>query len=235
LAKMGVLCQKIWRRIVIKIQQFPPPAIYDSEVRRKGLKFLRRNPNPSASEFSKHAYWKAIHDDLYQLYNGICSYCASWTTRNQGPTRDNTSVDHFIPKSVEPKMAYEWANYRLCRARLNSNKDDSMEVMDPFYIENGWFQIDFTTFLIVPSPELPYLVREHVNRTIDTLGLNDNDYVDERLEVVKLYTLDSITINNLELKYPFIAEEIRRSNFDDQLKPLMRSYFQRMFFGGGLF
>jgi hypothetical protein len=213
---------------VIKIRQFPPPAIYESAVLRPGLRFLQRNPNPSASEFARHAYWKQIHNDLYHLYAGICSYCASWTPRNQGSHPDNTSVDHFIPKSIQPRMAYEWNNYRLCRARLNANKADSMDVMDPFYIENGWFQIDFTTFLIVASLSLSPLIKEHVNLTIDTLGLNDNDYVEERIEVVKLYTLDRISINDLRIRYPFIAIEILRSNFDRIFKPEMRSFFERM-------
>lgn len=213
---------------MIKIRQFPAPAIYVSAVRRPGLRFLLRHPKPSKKDFSNHNYWKNIHGDLYTLYNGICSYCASWTPRNPGIAPDHTSVDHFIPKSVQPILAYEWTNFRLCRSRLNFNKGDSTEVMDPFYIENGWFQIDFTTFLIIASIELPGLIRDHINRTIDILGLNDNDYVDERLEIIKLYTLDRVTINSLELKYPFIAEEIRRSNFDANLKQLMRPYFQQI-------
>ena len=226
MAKMGILCREIRRKIVIRIQQFPPPASHEALVLHPGLRFLRKNPNPSAGDFAKHAYWKKIHNELYQLYAGVCSYCASWTPRHQGGHPDHTSVDHFIPKSEQPAMAYEWANFRLCRARLNANKSNSMEVIDPYYIANGWFQIDFATFLIVASSGLSSLVRGYVDETIGILRLNDNDYVNERVEVIKLYSLDHITINNLNFRYPFIAEEIRRTNFDNTLRPVMRSYFQ---------
>ena len=211
---------------MIRIEKFAPPANYEREVRRPGLNFLRRNPNPSAIDFSRHSYWKAIHNELYQLYSGICSYCSSWTARNPRPNRDNTSVDHFIPKSIHPNLAYEWTNFRLCRARLNAKKDNSTEVMDPCYIKNGWFQIDFRTFLMNTSSDTPNIIREYVNRSIDILGLNDDDYVNERLEIIRLYALEEITIDELGAKYPFIAEEIRRSNFDIDLKPIMHAYFR---------
>lgn len=136
---------------MIRMRQFPPPAKYYPQVRVPGMSYLQINPNPSAAEFKRHAYWQKIHNDLYQLYNGICSYCALWTTRTVRADRNYTSVDHFIPKSFQPMLAYEWTNFRLCRARLNANKDNSLDVIDPFYVENGWFQIDFTTFLLVAS------------------------------------------------------------------------------------
>ena len=204
---------------MIKVQQFDAPLNFLARVQIPGQRFLLRNPSPTRKDFKRHNYWSKIHDDIYNLYGGICSYCASWTPRRAVPTDPNyTSVDHYIPKSVSPSLAYEWSNYRLCRARLNSNKDSSLEVVDPFHVQNGWFIIDFTSFLIVPSPSIPELTQERVNLSIDILGLNDNDMLEQRLDVIYRYSIDEIDIAQLILSYPFIAAEMVRQNFDINFK-----------------
>jgi hypothetical protein len=168
---------------VIQVTQYTPPSHYANQVREKGRRFLARVPNPTSSQFKKHAYWRDIHDDLYKLYNGICSYCASWTPRTPDAGNNHTSVDHFIPKATLPSHAYEWSNYRLCRARLNSFKSNSLVVVDPFFIGPNWFVIDFTSFLLKPNPSaaVNLTAKLRIQKTIDCLHLNDNDYVQERL------------------------------------------------------
>ncbi len=188
---------------------------------------MARQPHPTASEFRKHAYWTEIHDDLYRDYKGICAYCASWTPRSPGGRLDHTSVDHFLPKSLNPLLAYEWDNFRLCRARLNANKGDQLSVIDPLYVINGWFTLDFTTFLIAPNDSSPAYIQYHVNESITTLGLNADDYVNERIGVIKEYCLGSTSLSDLKSFYPFIATEIVRVDFDRTLKPEMRDFFIR--------
>lgn len=200
---------------MIAISRFAPPAGYTNNVKTPGERFLRTNPNPSRADFKKHEYWRYIHNDLYNLYNGICAYCASWTPRHALPTDPNyTSVDHFIPKSQMPSMAYDWTNYRLSRARLNSNKGNSLEIVDPCHIQNGWFILDFTTFLILPNSTLTNVLFDRIDKSITLLGLNDNDFVDQRLDIIYDYAWDRININDLTSTYPFIVSEMLRQNFD---------------------
>lgn len=70
------------------------------------------------------------------------------------------------------------------------------------------------------------IVKYHVGTTIDILGLNEDDYVDERIGIIKEYSLGHFTIDDLDHLYPFIAVEIRRTDFDNTLKPMMRAFFQ---------
>jgi uncharacterized protein (TIGR02646 family) len=222
---MGIFCKKIWSRIVIRIQKYPPPAHYFTRVHKPGNAYLLRNPQPTSSELSRHSYWRAIHDDLYRLYNGICAYCSSWTPRTPSGSVDRTSVDHFIPKSSDPILAYDWENFRLCRARINNNKGDSHIVIDPFHVQDGWFQIDFTTFLIISKENVPQYLQSRITGTIDVLGLNDSEYVEERLEVIKQYCQQAVTLAELQRLYPFIAFEIIRTDFDTRLKNDMAAFF----------
>jgi len=209
---------------MIRVPQFNPPHDFVPRVNSPGRIFLARNPNPTSREFKPHSYWKRIHDDIYNLYDGICSYCASWTPRNAQPTNPNyTSVDHFIPKAVSPALAYEWSNYRLCRARLNANKDSNLDIVDPFHVQNGWFIIDFTSFLIIPNSNIQNITRTRVVQSIDILGLNDNDMLEQRLDVIYKYSIDEINMNELLTTYPFIAAEIMRQDFDVVYKDAIRT------------
>lgn len=226
MASMDLLCQEPWDRYLIRIQLYNPPANYLNSVLNKGRRYLQRKPSPSSREFARHAYWQAIHRDLYSLYGGICSYCASWTPLPPSSRNHNTSVDHFIPKSVDPSRAYEWDNFRLCRAELNQRKASCLAVMDPAAIENGWFTIDFTSFLLKPSPTAPDWIKHRVKLTISVFSLNENKYVHERLTVIKEYALGHAQFADVQSKYPFIAEEINRQTFDQSMKAMMCNYFQ---------
>lgn len=212
---------------MIRVNQFNPPLDFDVRVKIPGEKFLATNPTPSNKQFKPHCYWNLIHDELYNLYHGICSYCASWTPRHILPSDPNyTSVDHFIPKSIDAKLAYEWSNYRLCRARLNANKDNNLDVIDPFYVQNGWFIMDFTSFLILPNAVLTSFQFSRVEKSINILGLNDNDFVEQRFDVIYKYSIDAISMNELISSYPFIALEMQRQNFDHNYKEDIRLFTQ---------
>jgi len=212
---------------LINVKRYPPPANYNVKVKNKGQKFLNSNPNPTASEFKRHAYWKEIHKYMHNSYSGICAYCASWTPKNSMSNTDHTSIDHFIPKSKLPSMAYEWDNFRLCRIKLNVNKSDSLDVMDPLFIRNGWFIIDFTSFLIRPSSEEPAWIQGQVNASINRLQLNVNEYVNERRRIIFMYACDRITLVNVKERYPFIASEIQRQDFDKNYKIRIRTYCRK--------
>jgi len=225
---VDILCRIIWSEALISVVAVPEPADFDRKVRVLGLNFLRRTTNPTCHQWKRNGYWRKSLGDLYDTYDGICAYCASWTKRatNISTPQDN-SVDHFIPKSAEPSQAYEWSNFRLCRSRLNMRKDIHRDVLDPFTLNPGWFNLDFRTFLLVPNPTLTALDRKRVEATIDRLQLNDdNDYVNERIGAVRQYCLGKATLPLLLNRYPFIAVEMRAQNFDTNFLPRMRDYFE---------
>ena len=208
-----------------------PPSHYESEVKIPGEAFLSSYPNPTHNDWKHHQYWSKIHDYLYGEHNGICLYCASWTPRKQELSKlDYTSVDHFQPKKHHPDLAYEWSNFRLSRARLNNYKDSFQDVLDPCLISDDWFHLDFTSFLIKPSPKITDVnLQEKINNTIKRLRLNlDNDYVDERINVIKEYSIDKLSSKLLNEKYPFIAYQMRIQDFDLTFKEKIKQLSQKI-------
>jgi hypothetical protein len=120
------------------------------------------------------------------------------------------SVDHFVPKSADPSQAYEWTNFRLAQERINNNKDDSRDVLDPFHIRPGWFVLDLASFYVQPNNGLRKEIEVAIATTIRVLKLNADTFIRLRYAVLKEYSSDNCTIDFLDRRYPFIAAELRR-------------------------
>ena len=101
-------------------------------------------------------------------------------------------------------------------------------MLDPCLIADGWFTLDFTTFLVRPAPGLSLDVETGVKTTIARLQLNtDNDYVNERIAVIRNYASDKITFADVASKYPFITREMTRQDFDAVYKARLAALFAR--------
>ncbi|HEX8494335.1 MAG TPA: hypothetical protein VF658_15910 [Pyrinomonadaceae bacterium] len=204
---------------MIFVQEQPEPADFSTKVRMPGQNFLTKIPHPTSAQYKKKRFWKECLADLYMVYNGICAYSAQWIP----PHISKGSVDHYIPKHFAPELAYEWSNYRLCTERMNNNKDDFMDVMDPFRVQNGWFTINFTTFFIEPEDSLPDHLKAAVEDTITRLKLNEDDpLVQDRANLIQMYSDNDVSFEFLEKRYPFIASELDRQGLKEAIKTRLR-------------
>ena len=226
---MDILRSSSWCNALIPVIPAVEPPDFDAKVRRHGAAFLSTTPNPNTNDWRSHEYWRRAIGDLLAAYENICSYSGSWTKANVGgvTTPEDSSVDHFIAKSTVPALAYEWDNFRLSRARLNNYKHNHNDVLDPFTLPNGWFTLDFRSFLIRPNHALTSSDKTKVQRTIDRLRLNaDNDYVEERVAVVREYCLGNSTLAALGRFWPFIAKEMKTQDFDTVFMAQMQTGFR---------
>jgi len=122
----------------------------------------------------------------------------------------NCSVDHFRPKKTYPHLAYEWSNFRLALDRINNNKGESEDVLDPFTVQAGWFVLDCASVFVRPEPALPQKVRDQIQRSITVLKLNDDKLVSARFTILRGYIDSELSLSHIERFYPFIAAEIKR-------------------------
>lgn len=134
------------------------------------------------------------------------------------------SIDHFLPKTTHPQLAYEWSNFRLASGRVNNSKGNLTTILDPFLIQDDWFFMDVPACLLRPNPDLPKDLRNKISETINTLRLNQDDsYVQGRCNILIDYARGDITIGFLDRRYPFLAKEIRRQASDQKtLKALFK-------------
>lgn len=207
---------------MIHVTPAPEPERFDRDVRKPGLRALAEmvGESPlrrSGKRLSKIAdrredipsdkfppYWTKLSDELRQAYHEICAYSCF----RIHPVTGATSVDHFAPKSLQWDRVYEWSNYRLACSRLNSGKCNYQDVLDPFEIEDGWFQLELVGYQVKPADHLSDELREKIQATIDRLGLND--FRKDREERAMDYLNGEVSLEILQREAPFVARELAR-------------------------
>ena len=191
---------------MIPVLPQPEPDHFTESVRIPGQNFLVEVPNPTSIQWRGREYWQRVLKDMRKSYKCICAYSAFWIPHSTG----NHSIDHFIPKSKDPKSAYEWNNYRYVSARFNSRKGQKA-IMDPFKLLPDYFIINFKTFLIKPNSNLLPDVKQALIYTIEVLKLNEDDeLVSERQNWYKEYFDNQVSFEHLKKRAPFLAYELER-------------------------
>lgn len=203
---MAIFCRSARGHTLIRVAQKPEYPGFDSQVRQPGAAFLSVCPNPTSEQFRKKNFWNRAAKELHAAYSGICAYTATYLPE-QG------SVDHFLPKTLNPELAYEWSNFRLASGRVNSCKSNQTNILDPFDVDNDWFEMDIPSCLLRAKAGLQSELRARINTTINSLRLNADDYyVQERCNILIDYAKGEISLSFLKRRYPFLAKEIGRQN-----------------------
>jgi hypothetical protein len=185
---------------VLPVEPRPEPEAFDATVRKPGERALAKRQDPLPS------YWRRCIPDLMVAYEYICAYSALRICRVSGAP----SVEHFAAKSSARELTYEWANYRLVCARMNSRKREFDDVLDPFQISDGWFELEFAFLQVRPAPDLETDIRESVLKTIDRLKLNDNEFCSERAHWYQAWLDGRIASSFLAEHAPFVHYEATR-------------------------
>jgi len=216
---------------VIPVTQATEPDSFHEHVRRRGGDAIARllgkpvtgrgSRKPTvtyarAEEIPSHRfppYWieprctdgKSALDDMMDLDGQQCAYLAMRIERATG----TPTVDHFVPKSKDWRLVYEWSNYRLSAVCVNTAKG-VMDIVDPFQVGVGWFELDLDTFLVVRGASAPPEEHDRMERTLEIL--NQRECVMQRGQHIQLYREGKITWDALAYYAPFIAAEFRRQD-----------------------
>ena len=202
---------------MIFVQEEPEPLEFEARVRLPGQAFLEKFPNPSTDQWKSKSYWRRVLTNLRDRYGGICAYTCHWIAPDTGAD----TVDHFVPKSCAPALAYEWSNYRLVCGRMNGRKGTKQDVLDPFGLNDDTFALHFPSLQIRPSQECSREAAEKAVTTIQRLGLNDPLCVKARTTYVVNYCKSWISFEFLEEYAPFIHREILRQGLGESIGEVM--------------
>lgn len=197
---------------MIRVIQKPAFSDFDARVRQPGLIFLDEKGITAGmhapEKFDWENLWKDALEDLYDDYNEVCAYTCFRMEYSMG----GVTVDHFLPKKLYPMKAYDWENYRLAAHRINSRKGNHEDVLDPFMVQNGWFQINFVTGKIGPDPKLPASDRKEIQDTIKRLQLNERRLRSKRTQCFDRLQDGKLTLKVLKEDAPHVHQEILRQN-----------------------
>jgi hypothetical protein len=138
-------------------------------------------------------------------FENRCGYAAMWTPRG--------TVDHYLSRSTHPDKAYEWDNYRFASGEMNSRKGTwNDRVLDPFEIEDGWFEILLPSLQLVTVEErIPAHQRERARFTLKKLRLqDDDDILEQRQRWYDEFLTGKVTLAWLTEKAPLLGRAVQR-------------------------
>lgn len=167
-------------RGMIRVSQADEPSSFNTKVRQPGelaiAEMVGEQPKRSAGRrFNKRAarredlsasdfpdYWTRCIEDMMSAYSEICAYSCFRIHKTTG----SASIDHLAPKSRRWDKVYEWSNYRLCCSLMNARKNFFEDVIDPFEVEDHWFQLELLGFEVIANPKLKRSQRTLIDATI---------------------------------------------------------------------
>lgn len=196
--------------LVIPVAPRPEPPDFEAKVRRPAREWLLKKGLPTSGpvpeEVELHPYWRACLDELHGAYRGVCAYVSVYIEKVTG----SRSVDHFVAKSAAIEDAYEWSNYRLACGIMNSRKRDFTDVLDPFELAEGTFELDLVSGRISPSASLDPEKKQKAQATIERLGLDACECRELRTKYFTEYLEGHISAHYLERHCPFVWLEVCR-------------------------
>src|SRR5208283_227039 len=111
---------------MIKITRSAKPPLLNRKAEQWRDEFLnaRRKKDRARAEAKYHH--SEIKDALIALFHGKCAYCESFI-RNV----DYGHIEHFRPKSIYPKLTFEWTNLLLACGICNGAEHKGDKFPDP--------------------------------------------------------------------------------------------------------
>jgi hypothetical protein len=190
---------------VINVSPPQKPPDFDDKVRKPGNAWLAAHPTGRPSP-----YWSKCKSALADGFRDLCAYSAMYESVG--------TVDHFHPVDTHRHLAYEWSNYRFASGWINSSKLAKV-VLDPFEVEDGWFEILLPSLQLVISDDIPPEKRQLAEYTLGDKGLHlrdDERVIRQRQKWYNLYLNEGLPIEILEQMAPLIARAIRKQQSRDQ-------------------
>lgn len=179
----------------------PEPTRFDQECRKKGLEWLRENPNCGRPR----DLWSPFRLDLAKGFCDRCGYSAMWISSG--------TVDHFVSVNANKALAYEWSNYRYIEGWINSskNKCDEQKILDPFLVQSGWFEILLPSLQLVTTNAIPDAFKQQAGYTLERLHLRDDErIIRQRRAWYELYQSGELSLEGLRRMAPLIAAAVEK-------------------------
>jgi hypothetical protein len=196
-------CQDGAATSMIRFDPVPEPPEFDQNARQKGNAWLSRNVD-SAKRLPD--YWSTFKPALADGFGGLCGYTAMYEPVG--------TVDHYLSRKQRRDMIYEWSNYRFASGWINSSKQElDTQVLDPFEVEDDWFELQLPDLQLVLTDRVPPEIYERAAFTLERLHLRDDERViRQRRAWYELFLEGEITLVGLERKAPLLARAIRKTS-----------------------
>jgi hypothetical protein len=188
---------------VIRVPRRKAPHGFKERVAAPGKAWLARN---KGRRKGLPAYWSRVKDDVIAAFSQRCAYTAMWLSHDG-------EIDHFVSIDEDPRKAFRWDNLRYAAAWINRSKQNipSSQLLDPFEVEDGWFEIVLPSLELRVTDRCPVHLRPRAELMLDRLGLRSGPQVmRSRRAFYAQYRSGRAKLEYLDDYAPLIARAIRK-------------------------
>lgn len=189
---------------MIRVVAPSEPATFDLMCRQPGNAWLATHTTGRPRDF-----WAQFQPDLASGFANRCGYKAMWD--------DDGTVDHYLSCNNHRNQSYQWANYRYASGSINSSKrNHDADILDPFQVQNDWFEVDLLTMELCPTKAIPLHERTRANFTLNQLKLRNGTKIKkQRRTWYNLFKAGTFgcaptNIDNLRVFAPQVADAIEK-------------------------
>nr|WP_181234408.1 hypothetical protein [Enhygromyxa salina] len=176
------------------------PRTFDKDVRQPGQRWLASDANPKTRPPS---YWRKVTPQLCDAFSTRCGYTAMWDLCG--------TVDHFAPQSRDRSNLYEWDNLRYASQWINASKKAHVDILDPYDVEEGWFEVSLPSLQLVASDKVPPDKQALVQSTLKRLPItHDERVIRQRRAWLEQYEQGRVTLEGLYDFAPLLAAALEK-------------------------
>lgn len=182
--------------------------------KRKGILWANRYNGTNASSFSWGRFRNRnlnhiLVEELQLISEKHCFYCDKKGILKGDCT---PTIDHFVPKTLKPLLAYFWNNLFLCCNECQSYKSNvfskNLLKFDRInYTFDDYYLIDFATGKIEVRPDINQSEKDKAQYTLDILGINKDARPSIRIEETNAFNQSSNN-NYDDFSYRFYLQRI---------------------------
>ncbi len=181
---------------MIHFDPVPKPKEFVELAEIPGAAWLAKNPDAKRPK----DLWSQFRGLLADGFHNLCAYSAMFIPGG--------TVDHFVSCHEDISRAYDWKNYRFASSWVNASKGrvPAAKLLDPFEVEDGWFEVLLPSLQLVVSKRIPAERRAQAEFVLERLHLSHDERVlRPRLEWLRSYEEGELTLEGLRRKAPLIA------------------------------
>ena len=185
---------------MIPVKKPRKPSTFNRDCRIPGNRWLTANPKVKKLT----AFWFKFQPALETAFFKRCGW---WAVRIT-----DGAVDHFLSTKNHRHLAYEWSNYRYIATSVNSSKGNhDAAVLDPFDIQDGWFEVILPSMQLVATSQIPPALTARANFTIKQLKLANGYKIRKiRRGYYEDHKLKGLPLNLLREYAPMVADAVAK-------------------------
>jgi len=185
---------------MIHFDPVPKPADFEECAEGPGNKWLQKHQSGRPVD-----RWSSFKPLLADGFGNLCAYTAMYEPVG--------TVDHFVSCDEDRSRAYDWSNYRYSAAWVNASKGNLLaaDILDPFEVEDGWFEVLLPSLQLVVSSNIPEHLSVRAEFVLNRLHLgHDERVIRLRREWYKMYQDQEISLAGLKRKAPLVAAAVEK-------------------------